>query len=334
MRRRAWAAIDRQLDFGPSTPNPPRILCLGVNYADHAIEGGRAVPTWPESFVRGAGSVIGAYDDMVKPTLSERLDYEAELAIIIGKGGRYIKAEDAFDAILGYSVMNDGSAREWQRAATQWTPGKNFEGTMPIGPELVTNDEVDVTDLAISIDTQRPRSCRISAHVGHDRQRRQARSSTSRRSPPCARATSSRAAHRVASASRVRHRSGCCPVTRSRLPSRASGLSRTTWWPKWGRRSTGPGCHWEPRRPRCKYLRHAVDQKTEKYTNRQTGGEYMGGMSLTSSGGPYAVRFRRKITWLMAALVVATVAVGLPGSTARARELQADDSRRRTVHRC
>lgn len=136
-------------DFGPLTPDPPRVLCLGVNYAEHAIEGGRAVPTWPESFVRGAGSVIGAFDDLVKPALSSRMDYEAELAIIIGKGGRYIRAEDAYDAILGYSVMNDGSAREWQRAATQWTPGKNFEGTMPIGPELVTNDEVNVTDLAI-----------------------------------------------------------------------------------------------------------------------------------------------------------------------------------------
>lgn len=136
-------------DFGPLTPNPPRVLCLGVNYAEHAIEGGRSVPTWPESFVRGAGSVIGAFDDLVKPALSSRLDYEAELAIIIGTGGRYVRAEDAYDAILGYSVMNDGSAREWQRAATQWTPGKNFEGTMPIGPELVTTDEVDVTDLGI-----------------------------------------------------------------------------------------------------------------------------------------------------------------------------------------
>ena len=137
-------------DFAPATPNPSRVLCLGVNYADHAIEGGRAVPTWPESFVRGAGSVIGAYDDMVKPDLSERFDYEGELAIVVGKGGRYIRAADAFDAILGYAVMNDGSAREWQRAATQWTPGKNFEGTMPIGPEVVTIDEVDVTDLAIT----------------------------------------------------------------------------------------------------------------------------------------------------------------------------------------
>jgi acylpyruvate hydrolase len=135
--------------FGPVTPNPPRILCLGVNYAEHAIEGGRVVPKWPESFVRGAGSVIGAYDDLVKPELSERFDYEGELAIVIGRGGRYIKAEDALDAILGYAVMNDGSAREWQRIATQWTPGKNFEGTMPIGPEVVTPDEVDISDVAI-----------------------------------------------------------------------------------------------------------------------------------------------------------------------------------------
>jgi 2-keto-4-pentenoate hydratase/2-oxohepta-3-ene-1,7-dioic acid hydratase in catechol pathway len=136
--------------FAASTPNPPRILCLGVNYADHAIEGGRAVPTWPESFVRGAGSVIGAYDDLVRPTLTDRFDFEAELAIVIGRGGRYVKSENALDAILGFSVMNDGSARDWQRAASQWTPGKNFEGTMPIGPEVVTVDEVDVTDLAIS----------------------------------------------------------------------------------------------------------------------------------------------------------------------------------------
>ena len=151
--RAASAGVGREYDkaqFAPSTPAPPRVLCLGVNYADHAIEGGRKVPTWPESFVRGSGSVIGPYDDLVKPALSDRFDYEGELAVVVGRGGRYIRAEDALDAILGYSVMNDGSAREWQRAATQWTPGKNFDGTMPIGPEVVTVDEVDVTDLAIS----------------------------------------------------------------------------------------------------------------------------------------------------------------------------------------
>ena len=141
-------AVERHL-FGPATPDTPRILCLGVNYAEHAIEGGRDVPKWPESFVRGTGSVIGPYDDLVAPALTERLDYEAEVAVVIGKGGRYIRANDAFDAILGYAAMNDGSAREWQRKATQWTPGKNFEGTMPIGPEIVTVDEVDITDVGI-----------------------------------------------------------------------------------------------------------------------------------------------------------------------------------------
>ncbi len=135
--------------FGPATPDAPRVLCLGVNYADHAAEGGREVPTWPESFVRGTGSLLGPYDDLVAPALSQRLDYEAEVAVVIGRGGRYIREEDAYDAILGYAAMNDGSAREWQRRATQWTSGKNFEGTMPIGPEVVTVDEVDITDVAI-----------------------------------------------------------------------------------------------------------------------------------------------------------------------------------------
>jgi 2-keto-4-pentenoate hydratase/2-oxohepta-3-ene-1,7-dioic acid hydratase in catechol pathway len=107
------------------------------------------VPTWPESFVRGTGSLIGPYDDLVAPALSERFDFEAEIAVVIGKGGRYIRAADAFESILGYSVMNDATAREWQRKATQWTPGKNFEGTMPIGPEVVTVDEVDIADLVI-----------------------------------------------------------------------------------------------------------------------------------------------------------------------------------------
>ncbi len=145
---RAGVQVERH-EFGPATPDTPRILCLGVNYAEHAIEGGREVPKWPESFVRGMGSVIGPYDDLIAPALTECFDFEAEVAVVIGKGGRYIRAKDAFDSILGYAAMNDGSAREWQRKATQWTPGKNFEGTMPIGPEVVTVDEVDISDVAI-----------------------------------------------------------------------------------------------------------------------------------------------------------------------------------------
>ena len=139
-----------QADFGPAVPAPPRVLCLGLNYSEHALEGGREVPTWPDAFVRGADSVLPPYADLVVPALTERFDYEAELGIVIGAGGRYITADKALDAIAGFVVVNDASARDWQRAATQWTAGKNFEGSMPIGPEVVTTDEVDVSDLAIS----------------------------------------------------------------------------------------------------------------------------------------------------------------------------------------
>ena len=135
--------------FGPAVPEPRRILCLGVNYREHAIEGGREVPTWPEAFVRGEGSALGPYADLVRPALTGRFDYEGELGLVIGAGGRYIPAGKALDAIAGYVVLNDASARDWQRAATQWTGGKNFEGTMPIGPEVVTTDEADVSDAAL-----------------------------------------------------------------------------------------------------------------------------------------------------------------------------------------
>jgi len=137
-------------DFGPAVPKPRRILCLGVNYAEHALEGGRQVPTWPEAFVRGADSVLSPYADLVRPALTDRFDYEGELGVVIGTGGRYIPAGKALDAIAGYVVLNDASARDWQRAGTQWTAGKNFEGSMPIGPELVTADEVDVSDIALT----------------------------------------------------------------------------------------------------------------------------------------------------------------------------------------
>ena len=137
-------------DFAAAVPAPPRILCLGLNYSEHALEGGRAVPSWPDAFVRGADSVLPPYADLVKPALTSRFDYEAELGIVIGTGGRYIPADKAMDAIAGFVVLNDASARDWQRAGSQWTAGKNFEGSMPIGPEVVTPDEADVSDVAIS----------------------------------------------------------------------------------------------------------------------------------------------------------------------------------------
>jgi 2-keto-4-pentenoate hydratase/2-oxohepta-3-ene-1,7-dioic acid hydratase in catechol pathway len=156
-----------QSEFGPAVPNPNRILCLGVNYLEHALEGGRPPTTWPEVFVRGADSVADPYGELIKPELTERFDYEGELGLVIGRGGRYIPADEAFAAIAGYVVLNDGTAREWQRAATQWTAGKNFDGSMPIGPEVVTTDEVDPTDaqLTTTLNGEVMQSARTSAMI-------------------------------------------------------------------------------------------------------------------------------------------------------------------------
>jgi 2-keto-4-pentenoate hydratase/2-oxohepta-3-ene-1,7-dioic acid hydratase in catechol pathway len=139
-----------EAEFGPAVPFPNRILCFGVNYLEHALEGGRPPTTWPETFVRGADSVLAPYGELVKPDLTSRFDYEGELGLVIGRGGRYIPAEEALGAIAGYVVLNDATARDWQRAASQWTPGKNFDASMPIGPEVVTADEVDVSDAQLT----------------------------------------------------------------------------------------------------------------------------------------------------------------------------------------
>ena len=137
-------------DFGPPVPAPGQILCLGLNYSDHVAEGGRPMPSFPDAFTRSSETVLAPYADLVRPALTERFDYEGELGIVIGAGGRYIPADRAMDAIAGFTVLNDASARDWQRAASQWTAGKNFDGSMPIGPEIVTADEVNILDAALT----------------------------------------------------------------------------------------------------------------------------------------------------------------------------------------
>lgn len=137
-------------ELAPAVPSPRRVLCLGVNYAQHAIERGSGVPSWPECFVRGPDSVAAPYGELRRPALSERFDFEGELGVVIGQSARLVRREHALEVVAGYVVLNDGSAREWQRAATQWTPGKNFDATMPIGPEIVTADELDASDLELT----------------------------------------------------------------------------------------------------------------------------------------------------------------------------------------
>lgn len=126
----------------PLIPNPGKIVCMGLNYADHAKEGGNARPEFPSFFLRGNSSMVGHNQPIVRPKASTQLDYEAELAVIIGKKARHLTADNALDCIAGYSCFNDGSIRNYQRKSSQWTIGKNFDGTGPFGPCLVTPDEL------------------------------------------------------------------------------------------------------------------------------------------------------------------------------------------------
>ena len=122
--------------------HPNKFICVGLNYALHAKEGGHDIPTYPSLFPRYATSLVAADGNVIRPKASETLDYECELAFIIGKGGRHIKEADALEHVFGYTIFNDVSVREFQRKTSQWTPGKNFDGTGPFGPVVVTPDEL------------------------------------------------------------------------------------------------------------------------------------------------------------------------------------------------
>lgn len=123
-------------------PRPGKFICVGLNYALHAKEGGHDIPTYPSLFVRWPTSLVAAEAPVVRPRVSDQLDYEAELTIVIGKGGRHIAEENALDHVFGYTIFNDVSVRAYQRKTAQWTPGKNFDGTGPLGPVVVTADEL------------------------------------------------------------------------------------------------------------------------------------------------------------------------------------------------
>lgn len=129
----------------PVVPNPGKILCVGLNYATHVAETGRDQKEFPAIFTRWADSLIADGEPLVRPPETTRFDYEGELAVVIGKGGRRIPRANALDHVAGYSVFNDGSVRDWQRHNIQFTPGKTFPGTGAFGPAMVTPD--DVADL-------------------------------------------------------------------------------------------------------------------------------------------------------------------------------------------
>ena len=137
------AKPDRKLadvKFLPVIPNPNKILCAGINYRAHAAEVGRELPKQPSMFVRFTDTLIGHGDEMIRPSVSDDFDFEGELALVIGKGGRHIKAEHALNHVAGYTCFVDGSVRDYQRFSV--ASGKNFPGTGPLGPWLVTTDEI------------------------------------------------------------------------------------------------------------------------------------------------------------------------------------------------
>ena len=131
------------LDFAPVVPRPQKIFCIGLNYRSHITEMGREIPEYPTIFAKFPPVLIGAYDELVLPAVSEAVDWEGELAVIVGSRIRNATAQVAADAIAGYGVLNDVTARDWQNRTREWLQGKNFEATTPFGPYLVTPDEFD-----------------------------------------------------------------------------------------------------------------------------------------------------------------------------------------------
>lgn len=132
----------RQITLLPAIPNPTKIFCIGHNYEDHRLETARAKTTFPAVFLRFADSQVAHEQSIMIPEVSLEIDFEGELAVVIGTGGRFIARKDALSHVAGYSCYNDVSVRDWQRHTTQFTPGKNFPTTGAFGPWLVTADEI------------------------------------------------------------------------------------------------------------------------------------------------------------------------------------------------
>lgn len=165
VRNNSFAAAARALSAGapvdldtvtcrPPLSNPGKILCVGLNYADHAAESDMEVPSFPTVFVRFPTSYVAHNAPLVRPNVSDDFDYEAEVVAVIGKAGRGISLDDALDHVCGYSIFNDGSIRDYQLQTSQWTVGKNFDATGGFGPVFVTADELPRGAAGLKIETR------------------------------------------------------------------------------------------------------------------------------------------------------------------------------------
>jgi 2-keto-4-pentenoate hydratase/2-oxohepta-3-ene-1,7-dioic acid hydratase in catechol pathway len=142
------------ITYLPPFPHPHKIICLGLNYKDHAAEGGFEVPSYPTLFGRFTSSLIGHNTPIIRPKVSDKLDYEGELVAIIGKPGRHIAQANALGHVIGYSIFNDASIRDYQMKTPQWTIGKNFDATGAFGPYFITADELPAGAEALHIETR------------------------------------------------------------------------------------------------------------------------------------------------------------------------------------
>jgi acylpyruvate hydrolase len=155
--RKAKAEATRPLSglrFRLPVENAGKIICLGLNYVDHAAEGGHAKPDYPSLFLRCATSLVAHGEAMWRPKASSKFDYEAELVAVVGRRARHVKAADALGHIAGYSCFNDGSLRDYQRKTSQWTIGKNFDRTGGFGPWFVSADELPPGATGLSIQSR------------------------------------------------------------------------------------------------------------------------------------------------------------------------------------
>ena len=139
--------------------SPNKIFCLGLNYLEHVKEGPYEVPDYPTIFMRGASSLVAHNQAIVRPRISDKLDFEAELVVVIGQRIRHAKLENALDAVFAYSCFNDGTLRDYQKRTVQWTVGKNFDKTGGFGPVLVTPDELPLGAIGLTIQS------RLNGHV-------------------------------------------------------------------------------------------------------------------------------------------------------------------------
>lgn len=142
------------LDMLPCIQRPGKVICLGVNYIDHAKEGGNQIGDYPAVFLRCSTSLLAHRAPLKVPSMSDKLDFEAELAVVIGRAARHVSEQEALNSVFGYACFNDATLRDYQRKTSQWTVGKNFDATGAFGPCLVTSDELPAGCVGLHIESR------------------------------------------------------------------------------------------------------------------------------------------------------------------------------------